>query len=124
MVPTTFWQIAYLGSTALLIRLRLWREESHRPSSFFDDDEELYFLDQEYSGSNDDELWRTFECYLNLLETPHSDCNPLNYAHIHEQQQQDENLLALQAKNLTTMSIFSSSVTRKIPLKTTGDCLS
>jgi hypothetical protein len=29
---------------------------------------------------------------------PHPDHNPLNYAHIHEQQQQDEKLLALQAK--------------------------
>jgi hypothetical protein len=38
------------------------------------------------------------ECYLNLPEMPHPDCNLLNYAHICEQQQQDEKLLALQAR--------------------------
>jgi hypothetical protein len=63
-----------------------------------DDDDELYFLDQEYTGFDDDDLQETFECYLNLPEIPHPDRNPLNYAHIREQQQQDEKLLALQAK--------------------------
>ena len=38
------------------------------------------------------------ECYLNLQESPRPDCNLLNYAHIWELQQQDENLLALHNK--------------------------
>ena len=58
-------------------------------------EDELYFLQQEYLGLNDDEIWEMFECYLNLPEILHPDHNPLNYAHIHEQQEQDERLLAL-----------------------------
>ena len=73
-------------------------EESHRPSSGFHDDDEFYFLEQEYAGLNDDEIWQMLECYLKLPEMPHPDHNPLNYTHICEQQQQDEKLLALQAK--------------------------
>jgi hypothetical protein len=38
------------------------------------------------------------ECYLNLPDTPNPGENPFNYAHIHELQQQDEQLLALQVK--------------------------
>jgi hypothetical protein len=57
-------------------------------------------LDQQYSGSYDDKVWECIECYLNLPETSHLDKNPLNYAHIHElQQQQDKQLLALQVNN-------------------------
>jgi hypothetical protein len=56
------------------------------------------FLDQEYSGLYDENIWECIECYLNLPDTPHPDENPLNYAHIHELQQQDEQLLALQVK--------------------------
>jgi hypothetical protein len=56
-------------------------------------------LDQEYSGLYDDKAWECIEYYLNLPETSHSDQNPLNYAHIHELQQQDEQLLALQVNN-------------------------
>ena len=63
-----------------------------------DDKDELYFLVQEYAGLNDDEIWQTLEYYLNLPEMPHPDRNPLNYAHIRDQQQQDDKLLALQAK--------------------------
>jgi hypothetical protein len=55
-------------------------------------------LDQEYSGLYNENLWECIECYLNLPDTPHLDENPLNYAHIHELQQQDEQLLALQVK--------------------------
>eukprot|EP00804_Cyclotella_cryptica_P003872 CCRYP_015762-RB/>CCRYP_015762-RB protein AED:0.23 eAED:0.23 QI:0/-1/0/1/-1/0/1/0/451 len=62
------------------------------------DDYELYFLDQEYAGFNDDELKETLECYLNLLEISHPEHKPLNYAHIREQQQQDNKLLALQTQ--------------------------
>jgi hypothetical protein len=63
-------------------------------------DDELYFLEQEYTGLNDDEVWQVLECYLNLPEMPHPDRNPLNYAHIRGQQQHDEKLLALQVKYL------------------------
>jgi len=68
------------------------------PAVVLYDKDEMYFLDQEYSGLNDDEIIETFQCYLNLPEIPHPDHILLNYAHIHEQQQQDEKLLALQAK--------------------------
>ena len=64
-----------------------------------DNEDERYFLDQEYAGFGDSELAETFECYLNLLEIPHPEHNPLNYAHIREQQQQDAKLLALQAQH-------------------------
>jgi hypothetical protein len=60
--------------------------------------DEAYFLDQEYSGLYEEDIWECIECYLNLPDTPHLDENPLNYAHIHELQQQDEQLLALQVK--------------------------
>ncbi len=60
---------------------------------------EAYFLDQEYSGLYDENVWECIECYLNLPDTPHADENWLNYAHICEFQQQDEQLLALQIKN-------------------------
>ncbi len=59
----------------------------------------MYFLDQEYSYLYDDKVWECIECYLNLPETSHLDQNPLNYAHIHELQQQDKQLLALQVNN-------------------------
>ena len=62
------------------------------------DDNELYFLDQEYIGFSDNELTEMLECYLNLPEIPHPEHNPLNYVHIREQQQQDDKLLALQTK--------------------------
>jgi hypothetical protein len=56
-------------------------------------------LDQEYSGLYDEDVWECIECYLNLPDDPHLDENPLNYVHIHELQQQDEQLLALPVKN-------------------------
>ncbi len=59
----------------------------------------MYFLDQEYSGLYDDKVWECIVCYLNLPETSQLDQNPLNYAHICELQQQDEQLLALQVNN-------------------------
>jgi hypothetical protein len=57
-------------------------------------EDEVYFLDQEYSGLYN--VWECIECYLNLPDTPHPDENPLNYAHISELQQQNKQLLALQ----------------------------
>ncbi len=62
------------------------------------EEDEAYFLDQEYSGLYDENVWECIECYLNLPYTPHPDENPLNYAHIHELQQQGKQLLALQVK--------------------------
>jgi hypothetical protein len=65
---------------------------------FIEEEDEAYFLDQEYSGLFDEDVLECIECYLNLPDTPHLDENPLNYAHICELQQQDEQLLALQVK--------------------------
>jgi hypothetical protein len=47
-------------------------------------EDKAYFLDQEYSGIYDEDIWECIECYLNLPDIPHPDENPLNYAHIHE----------------------------------------
>jgi hypothetical protein len=47
-----------------------------------EEEDKAYFLDQEYSGLYDDDIWECIECYLNLPDTPHLDENPLNYAHI------------------------------------------
>jgi hypothetical protein len=55
-------------------------------------------LDQEYSGFYDNDVCKCIEFYLNLSDTPHPDENQLNYAHIHELQQQNKQLLALQVK--------------------------
>jgi hypothetical protein len=63
-----------------------------------EEEDKAYFLDQEYSGLYNEYVWECIECYLNLPDTPHPDENLLNYAHIHELQQQDEQLLALQVK--------------------------
>ena len=63
-----------------------------------EEEDEAYFLDQEYSGLYNDDVWECIECYLNLSDTPHPDENLLNYAHICELEQQDEQLLALQVK--------------------------
>jgi hypothetical protein len=60
------------------------------------EEDEAYFLDREYSYNEN--TWECIECYLNLPDTPHPDENPLNYAHIHELQHQDKQLLALQVK--------------------------
>jgi hypothetical protein len=67
------------------------------------EEDEVYFLDQEYSGLYDDKVWECIECYLNLPETSQSDQHPLNYAHICELQQQDKQLLALQVNNSDTL---------------------
>ncbi len=63
-----------------------------------EEEDKSYFLDQEYSGLYNENVWECIECYLNLPDTPHPDENPLNYAHIRELQQQDKQLLALQVK--------------------------
>jgi hypothetical protein len=45
-----------------------------------EEEDKAYFLDQEYSGLYDEDIWECIECYLNLPDTPHPDENPLNYA--------------------------------------------
>jgi hypothetical protein len=65
-----------------------------------EEEDEAYFLDQEYSGLYNEDIWQCVECNLNLPDTPHPDENPLNYVHICELQQQDKQLLALQVKYL------------------------
>jgi hypothetical protein len=64
-----------------------------------EEENEAYFLDQEYSGLYNENIWEYIECYLNLPDTPYPDENPLDYAHISELQQQNEQLLALQINN-------------------------
>jgi hypothetical protein len=49
-----------------------------------EEEDKVYFLDQEYSGLYNENVWEPIESYLNLPDTPHLDENPLNYAHIHE----------------------------------------
>ena len=64
-----------------------------------EEEDEAYFLDQEYSGLYKENVWECIECHLNLPGTSHLDQNPLNYAHFCELQQQNEQLLALQVNN-------------------------
>jgi hypothetical protein len=54
------------------------------------EEDKAYFLDQDYSGLYDEDIWECIECYFNLPDTPHPDENPINYAHIHKLQQQDK----------------------------------
>eukprot|EP00956_Cyclotella_meneghiniana_P038846 scaffold161017_cov23-Cyclotella_meneghiniana.AAC.1 len=61
-------------------------------------DDEAFFLDQEFTGMYDDTVWECIECYLNFPDTDTPEENPLSYAHIREQQQQDNALLALLEK--------------------------
>jgi hypothetical protein len=55
---------------------------------FYENEDNVYLLDQEYSGLYDEDVWECIECYLNLPDTPHPDENLLNYTHIREFQQQ------------------------------------
>jgi hypothetical protein len=52
-----------------------------------DEDDDAYFLGQEFSGLYGDDIWGCIECYLNLPESNQLDQNSLNCTHIHEQQQ-------------------------------------
>ena len=61
-------------------------------------EDNIYFLTQDYSGFHDNDLMEMIECYLNLPEIPHPDHNLSNYVHIWELQQQDKKLLALHNK--------------------------
>ncbi len=85
------------------------------------------FLDLEYSGLYDEDIWECIECYLNLPDTPHPDENPLNYAHIVNCTNRTNNCL-LYNQNIQTimstynwmMTLMTSSVLRKIPLNPIG----
>jgi hypothetical protein len=37
------------------------------------EEDEVYFLDQEYFGFYDEKVWECIDCYLNLPETSHLD---------------------------------------------------
>jgi hypothetical protein len=63
-----------------------------------EDDDEGFLASCEASGCLDEDIYNIFECYLNLPEIPDPAQNPLSFACIREQQQQDEQLLALQVK--------------------------
>ena len=62
------------------------------------DNEEGFLASCKDSGCLDEDIYNIFECYLNLPEIPDPAQNPLSFSCIHEQQQQDEQLLALQVK--------------------------
>ena len=63
-----------------------------------EDNGEGFFASCKDSGCLDDDIYNIFECYLNLPEIPDPAQNPLSFACIRKQQQQDEQLLALQVK--------------------------
>ena len=63
-----------------------------------EDDKDGFLATCKNSGCLDDDIYNIFECYLNLPEIPDPAQNPLSFACICEQQQQDEQLLALQVK--------------------------
>ena len=62
------------------------------------DDVEAFLTDYEYSSILDDNINVMLKCYLNLPEIPDPAHNLLSIACICKQQQQDQQLLALQAK--------------------------
>ena len=55
-----------------------------------EDNNEGFLALCEDSGCLDDNIYNIFECYLNLPEIPDPAQNPLSFACIREQQQQDE----------------------------------
>jgi hypothetical protein len=63
-----------------------------------EDNGEGFLTDCENSGCLDDNSNAIIECYLNLPKIPDPAQNPLSFACIRKQQQQDEQLLALQVK--------------------------
>ena len=64
-----------------------------------DEAEDAFFTDANFLGYYDDDIRECIECYLNLPENQQPENNPLNYAHIREQQQQDQRLLDLVQKH-------------------------
>ncbi len=63
-----------------------------------EDDTDGFLATCKNSGCLDHDIYNIFECYLNLPKIPDPAQNPLSFACIRKQQQQDKQLLALQAK--------------------------
>ena len=64
-----------------------------------DEDDKVGFLAScKNSGCLDKDIYAIFQCYLNLPKIPDPAQNPLRFYCICKQQQQDEQLLALQEK--------------------------
>ena len=63
-----------------------------------DDTEEAYHMDHEWSGVYDIEILEALQCYLNFPNMTYTDHNPLRYEYLHEKQQTDKQLQALQQK--------------------------
>ena len=72
-----------------------------------DSDDEAFFLEQEFSGLYDETIWECIECYLNFPESDTPENNPLSYAYIREQQQQDQKLLAIYSRSIQTIIIMT-----------------
>ena len=68
------------------------------PAVVSDDEDDMFFLTQEYSCFHNDELVEMIECCLKLPETHQTANYSLNYAHIWELQQQDKKWLVLHSK--------------------------
>ena len=84
------------------------------------EDDQVYFVDQYYSGVHDKEIFDMFECYLNLPETEKPEQNPLNYDYIREQQQADNRLLDLERRStiISTYVWTTMSMTSYVMLRT------
>jgi hypothetical protein len=50
-----------------------WKKLKEPAEVSIKEEDKVYFLDQEYSGLYDDNIWECIECYLNLPETLHLD---------------------------------------------------
>eukprot|EP00956_Cyclotella_meneghiniana_P039989 scaffold184429_cov34-Cyclotella_meneghiniana.AAC.1 len=72
-----------------------------------DSDDEAFFLEQEFSGLYDETIWECIECYLNFPESDTPENNPMSYAYIREQQQQDQKLLAIYSRSIQTIIIMT-----------------
>ncbi len=63
-----------------------------------EDNKEGFLTECKDSGCLDKDIYNIFECYLNLSEIPDLVQNPLSFSCMRKQQQEDEQLLALQVK--------------------------
>ena len=55
-------------------------------------------MDHDWSGVYDIDILEALKCYLNFPNMTYPEQNPLSYEYLHEKQQADEQLLALQQK--------------------------
>ena len=63
-----------------------------------DEGKDEFFINQIQSGVWDQDIDDSLACYLNLPDNENPEQNPLSYAYIREQQQEDPKLLAVQQK--------------------------